>query len=130
MRYLHETKHFGVLLSKGNEELIGYSYADWCSDKTDRRSIVGYVFFLGKAPISWSSTKEPVVALSSCEAKYIAASEATCQAIWLCSLLKELGINQRCKLGLLVGNQSVINLAKHPASHGKSKHIETRFHFI
>ena len=81
MRYLHGTEHFGVLLSKGNEELIGYSDADWCGDKTDQRSTAGYVFFLGKTPISWSSTKEPVVALSSCEAEYIAASEAACQAI-------------------------------------------------
>jgi len=61
--------------------LIGYSDVEWCGDKTDRRSTVGSVFFLGKAPISWSSTKEPVVALSSCEAEYIAASEVACQAI-------------------------------------------------
>ena len=93
MRYLHETEQFGVLLSKGNEELVGYSDADWCGDITDRRSTVGYVFFLGKTPISWSSTKEPVVALSSCEAEYVAAFEVACQAIWLYSLLKELGIN-------------------------------------
>ena len=126
MRYQHETEYFEVLLSKENEELMGYSDADWCGDKIDRRSTAGYVFFLGKAPISWNSTKEPVVALSSCEAEYIAASKAACQAIWLCSL----GINQRCKLRLLVDNQSTINLAKYPASHGKSKHIETRFYFI
>jgi len=130
MRYLHGTEQFGVLLCRGNEELVGYSDADWCGDKTDRRSTAGYVFFLGRTPISWSSTKEPIVALSSCEAEYIAASEAACQAIWLGSLLRELGVNQRCKLRLLVDNQSAINLAKHPTSHGRSKHIETRFHFI
>ena len=130
MRYLHGTEQFGVLLCRGTEELVGYSDADWCGDKTDRRSTAGYVFFLGRTPISWSSTKEPVVALSSCEAEYIAASEAACQAIWLGSLLRELGVNQRCKLRLLVDNQSAINLTKHPTSHGRSKHIETRFHFI
>jgi len=95
MRYLHGTEQFGVLLS--NEELVGYSDADWCGDRTDQRSTAEYMFFLGKTPISWSSTKELVVALSSCEAEYIAASEAACQAIWLCSLLKDLGIKQRCK---------------------------------
>ena len=52
MRYLHGTEQFGVLLSRGNEELVGYPDADWCGDRTDRRSTTGYVFFLGKTPIS------------------------------------------------------------------------------
>ncbi|XP_014501147.1 uncharacterized protein LOC106761996 [Vigna radiata var. radiata] len=87
-------------------------------------------FFLEGAPISWSSTKEPIVALSSCEAEYIAACEATCQAAWLDSLMKELRINVTEKVRLLVDNKSAIDLTKHPTSHGRSKHIETRFHFI
>jgi len=33
-------------------------------------------------------------------------------------------------LTLKIGNKSVISLAKNPISHGRSKHIETRFHFI
>jgi len=60
-----------------------------------------------------------VVALSSCEAKYVAASEACCQAVWLETLLKEF------KVELSSNNKSAIDLAKHPASHGRSKHIET-----
>ena len=45
----------------------------------------------GSTPISWCSKKEPVVALSSCEAEYIAASLSACQAMWLVNLMKELG---------------------------------------
>jgi hypothetical protein len=48
------------------------------------------VFYYGGAPISWCSKKEPVVALSSCEAEYIVASLSTCQAIWLKSLIEEI----------------------------------------
>ena len=95
-----------------------------------RKSTAGYIFFYGGAPISWSSTKEPVVALSSCEAEYIAASEATCQAVWLDALIKELQLEKSGKVKLLVDNKSVIDLAKHPASHGRSTHIETNFHFL
>jgi len=71
-----------------------------------------------------------VVALSSCEAEYIAASKAACQAVWLDALMKELQLEKSCKVKLLVDNKSVIDLAKHLASHGISKHIETKFHFL
>ncbi|KHN31948.1 Copia protein, partial [Glycine soja] len=75
-------------------------------------------------------TANYVTALSSCEAEYIAGTYAACQLVWLESLCLEL----KCKLQkpqkLLIDNRSAINLAKNPVSHGRSKHIETRFHFI
>ncbi|RDX90374.1 Copia protein, partial [Mucuna pruriens] len=80
--------------------------------------------------ISWSSTKEPVVALSSCKAEYIAAFETTCQAVWLDALLGELQEKNLKKVKLLIDNKSAIDLARHLASHGRSKHVETRFHFL
>jgi len=134
MRYVQGTTNFGILFPKGEvdirPDLIGYSDSDWCGDKNDRKSTVGYIFFYEGAPVSWSSTKEPVVALSSCEVEYIAASEAACQAVWLDALMKELQLEKSCKVKLLVDNKSAINLAKHPTSHGRSKHIETKFHFL
>ncbi|RDY13773.1 Copia protein, partial [Mucuna pruriens] len=85
----------------------------------DRKSIARYIFFYGRAPISWSSTKELVVALSSCEVEYIVASETACQVE-----------KNSKKVKLLVDNKSVIDLARHPPSHERSKHIETRFDFL
>jgi len=82
------------------------------------------------ALVSWSSTKEPVVTLSSYEAEYIAASEAACQAVWLDAPMKKLQLEKSCKVKLLVDNKSSIDLARHPTSHGRSKHIETKFHFL
>lgn len=82
------------------------------------------------APISWISKKQPVVALSSCEAEYIAGCYAACQAVWIDSLLNELGVNIQRPIKLMIDNKSAINLAKNPVSHGRSKHIETRFHYI
>jgi hypothetical protein len=69
--------------------LIGFTDASWCSDVDDRRSTVGYMFFINNAPISWCSKKEQVVALSSCEAGYIAASMCATQATWLKTLIEE-----------------------------------------
>ncbi|RDY14617.1 Copia protein, partial [Mucuna pruriens] len=92
LRYVQRTVDFGILFPKeeaaAEPELVGYSDSDWCGDKQDRKSTAGYIFFYGGALISWSSTKEPIVTLSSCEAEYIAASEIACQAVWLDALLE------------------------------------------
>lgn len=71
-----------------------------------------------------------MVALSYCVAEYIAASMCTCQGLWLDALMKELGMKKDVSVKLLIDNRSAIDLAKHPVAHGRSKHIETRFHFL
>lgn len=91
---------------------------------------MGYVFLICGAPVSWCSKKESVVALSTCEAEYIAACSAACQAVWLSTLLRDLKVAIGETVELQVDNKSAIDLAKNPVSHGRSKHIETKFHFI
>jgi uncharacterized OsmC-like protein len=85
------------------------------------------VFLLGGAHIAWSSKKESIVALSSCEAEYIAASLCACQAIWLVNLLDEMMGEDHGTVTVKMDNISSSNLAKNPVAHGKSKHIEMRF---
>lgn len=74
--------------------------------------------------------KQPVIALSSCEAEYIAETFATCQTMWLDSVMKELRCEVIKPLILRIDNKSTISLAKNSISHGISKHINTKFHFI
>ena len=109
---------------------MAYSDSDCGGDVLDRKSIMGHVLLFGGAPISWCSKKQDVVALSTCEAEYIAACSAACQACWLSSLLEELGVVTTDAVKLLVDSKSAIDLAKNPVSHGRSKHIETKFHFL
>lgn len=134
LRYVKGTVNFGVLFPckrrKSEIELLGYSDSDWSGDKEDRKSTASFLFKLGDASISWGSKKESVVALSSCEAEYIAASMCACQALWLDALMRELGMKKEGSVKLLVDNRSAIDLAKHPVAHGRSKHIDTRFHFL
>jgi len=134
LRYIKGTIDFGLLFPYGAQskvnELIRYSDSDWCGDLTDRRSTSSYVFKFNDAAISWCTKKQPVTALSSCEAEYIAGTFATCQTLWLDSVMKELKCEVMRPLTLKIDNKSAISLAKNPISHGKSKHIETIFHFI
>ena len=88
------------------------------------------MFFLGSSPITWESMKQKVVAQSSCEAEYIAAANATCQALWLARVLAEVqGSTPRAPV-LRVDNKSAIALIKNPVLHGQSKHIQMKYHFV
>jgi hypothetical protein len=133
-RYIRGTLDFGLHFPTGTNSkgsvLIGYSDSDWCGDITDRKSTLGYVFKFNNVAISWCTKKQAVTALSSCEAEYIAGTFAACQALWLDSVMKELKCEASKPLLLRIDNKSAISLAKNPISHGRSKHIETKYHFI
>ena len=95
-----------------------------------RRSIGGMVFYLNEGLITWNSHKEKTVALSSCEAKFMAATTAAKQALWLRNLLGEITGTEPKAVSLYVDNSSAIALMKNPVFHGRSKHIDVKFHFI
>jgi hypothetical protein len=71
-----------------------------------------------------------VVALSSCEAEYIATSTASTQALWLVRLLGDLLGRDTRAVELRVDSKSALTLAKNPVFHERSKHIRVRYHFI
>ncbi|WVZ50018.1 hypothetical protein U9M48_001317 [Paspalum notatum var. saurae] len=111
-------------------DLIGYSDSDMGGDIDGRRSTSGMLFFLGGCAIAWQSMKQRIVALSTCEAEYVAVAAACCQAVWLRRLLREVtGEGPRAPV-LRVDNNSAIELAKNPVLHDRSKHIDIRFHYI
>ena len=68
-------------------EMAGYSDANWAGEVGDRKSASGYVFLLGGAAVSWKSTKQTTVALSTAEAEYVALSTTLQETIWLQQLL-------------------------------------------
>nr|KAJ0196411.1 hypothetical protein LSAT_V11C700384790 [Lactuca sativa] len=114
----------------GQKRLIGYSDSSHNVDPDDGRSTTGHIFYHASSPITWCSQKQDTVALSSCEAEFMAATTSACQAIWLQDLLGEIMNKAQEKVILRVDNKSAIELTKNPVFHGRSKHIHTRFHFI
>ena len=76
------------------------------------------------------SKKQKSMALSSAEAEYIAASMASCEAVWLQKLFSELFGFTLDTIMILCDNQSGIRLSENPIFHDRSKHIDIRYHFI
>ncbi|KAJ1268476.1 hypothetical protein BS78_07G138400 [Paspalum vaginatum] len=132
LRYVAGTLNYGLRYERrpGTAQIVGYSDADHGSDIDNRKSTSGTFFFLGNSLISWQSIKQRVVALSSCEAEYIAATPAATQAIWLARLLGELLGREPEAVELKVDSKSALALAKNPVFHERRKHIHIRYHFI
>lgn len=87
-------------------------------------------FYLNESLITWVSQKQKCVALSSCEAEFMAAAAAACQGVWLRNLLNQITNLKHSPVVIYIDNKSAIDLAKNPVFHGRSKHIDVRYHFI
>jgi hypothetical protein len=105
--------------------LVGYSDSDHAGDIDTSKSTSGILFFVN-CLISWQSVKQQVVALSSCEAEYIAASTASTQALWLVRLLNDLLDRDTGAVELRLDSKSALALAKNLIFHERSKHIRVR----
>ena len=131
LMYLQKTKSHGLTFRKqGKMQVIGHCDSDHNGCVDTRRSTTGYVMKLGGGSISWCSRRQKTVALSSCEAEYMAACEATREATWEAKLLKELGYNGVCPIEIRSDSQSAIALIDNPVFHDKTKHIAAKYHFV
>ena len=131
LRYLKGTSNHGLLYKKASSSnCVGYSDSDWAGDTDDRKSTSGYVFLVGDTAITWKSKKQSCVALSTAEAEYIALSQAAQEALWLRQLATDLQDEQQQPTVIYEDNQATICMSKNPQSHGKSKHIEIKYHFV
>jgi hypothetical protein len=88
------------------------------------------LFSFGSGTISWSSKKQPIVALSSMEAKYRGTTIVTCEIIWLQKLLSDLGQSVNAPIVIYCDNINNILLANNLVYHVRTKHIEVHYHFI
>ncbi|XP_049400004.1 secreted RxLR effector protein 161-like [Solanum stenotomum] len=131
LRYIKGTADYGIWFKREEKrQLMGYSDSDWARSVDDMKNTSGYAFTLGSGMVSWNSKKQEVVAQSSAEAEYIAAVGATNQALWLRKILRDLEQNDIEATIIKVDNKSAISMAKNPVQHGRSKHINVKFHAI
>ncbi len=132
-RYLQGSQHHQLVYGCNGgrpHPLYGYSDSDWGNDSNDRRSFTGWVFLLHDAAISWQSCKQPTVALSSVEAEYMAATQATREAVWWRAFLTELGMPPTAATVIHSDSQGAIALSKNPEHHKRTKHIDIQHHYV
>jgi len=123
LRYLRGTKDIGLVFHKNHNtcsNIVGYVNSNYAGDLDKRRSQIRYVFMLFGSAISWKTTLQSTIALSTTEAEYMAAAEAVKEAIWLRSLVDNLGLKQ----------DITIHLSKNQMYHERTKHIDVRYHFL
>ena len=130
LRYIRGTIDMKLCYRNEGDFIVkGYVDADYAGDMDKRRSTTGMVFTVGGNPVSWRSSLQDVVALSSTESEYIALSEASKEAVWLRGLMNELGFDQGA-VSVYCDSQSAIALAKNAVFHGRTKHMQVKYHFI
>ena len=133
LRYLQGSKGLKLTYTKeASYALVGESDADWSADLNDRKSMTGYYFkHNGRgAALSWGVKKQATVALSSSDAEYQDMTAAVQEAFYLKQLLVDFGIQQKHPIAIGEDNQSCIKLCQNPVMRKRTKHIETKFHFI
>jgi len=131
LRYIKHTLQCGIFYeTKSQLQVHGYTNADWAGNVSNRRSTSGFMFSFGSGAISWSSKKQPPVALLSTEAEYRGAAIVACEVVWLQKLLSDLGQLMDAPVVIYCDNISSILLTNNPVYHARTKHIEVHYHFI
>ena len=74
--------------------------------------------------------KQPTVSRSSTEAEYKALANGAAEAIWIDSVLTELGVPRQRTPILWCDNLGATYLTANPVFHARTKHIEIDFHFV
>ena len=130
--YLSKTKDLGIIYSKDENinYISGYCDADYAGDIASAKSTSGYIFYIANGPITWKSKLQSIIAQSTTEAEYIAINIAAKEAVYIKSLLKELGYYKQNKLPLYTDNNGALLLAKNPVFHERTKHIAVKYYYI
>ena len=137
-RYLQGTKDYALVFRQPvavpapSNALVGFSDSSWGDDLDKRRSSGGYIFQLYGNSITWSSKLQKCIALSSCEAEYVAIASACREGLWMCNLLDSLQLfkDQQIVLHLFGDNQGSLKLGHNQSYHTDTKHIAIKYHFI
>lgn len=133
-RYLKGTLDYKLTYSPSpspsSELFLTYTDADHAGNPDTGRSTSGYLVKMGTGAISWQSRLQSIVALSTTEAEYVAATTAGQEILFLRNLLHSFGYKFDSPSTLYIDNQSALQVAKNPEHHGRMKHLDLRFYWL
>ena len=131
-RYLKGTINIGLVFDRkggATSSIIDYVDSDYAGDLDNRKSLLAYMFTLSGCTISWKSTLQSTIILSTTEAEYMTITEAIKEAIWLRGLVSDFGLHQEGTV-IFCDSQRVIHLTKNQIYHERTKYIDVRYHFV
>jgi hypothetical protein len=129
--YIKGTITLGLQLHRAATlQLSAYTDADWAGCSNTRLSTSRFDVFLGDLLVSWSSKRQTTVSRSSAEAEYRGIANAVAECSWLRHRLGELHCNVNGATIAYCDNVSSVYMARNPAHHRRTKHIELDVHFI
>jgi hypothetical protein len=132
VQYLLSTKNLGLKyrMTPGKPSIpISYSDSDWAGDLRDRKSVTGFVVVMNGAAISWRSRKQTVVAKSTAEAEYVAASACASEVLWFRNIFHEMNRPLEAT-ELHVDNQAAMQMTENEVHHSRTKSIAIPVHHI
>ncbi|GJZ96418.1 hypothetical protein Tco_0668752 [Tanacetum coccineum] len=121
--------------AKPESELKVTCYADtgFQTDKDDTKSESGYVFILNGRAVDWKSAKQSTTAMSSTVAEYIAAAEASMEAVWMRKFINGLGdviTSNKRHMEIICDNAPAIAITNDPGIMRGARHYQRKYHYI
>jgi len=110
--------------------LKAFCDSDFAGDVDNRKSITGFIIYICGCPIAWRSKGQKNVTLSSTEAEYVAISEVAQEILFIAGILKFMDIEIEFPIIVNVDNIGAIYLAQTATTGNRTKHIDTRYHFV
>lgn len=136
VRYLVGTKHMGLSLG-GRDQTISVYHDTSFASQPGRKSVSGFVLFIGESPAIWGSKKQELVTLSTGEAEYVGLTPAAKNILWMHKLVVDLqewlrlpGIYPHSPTVLFTDSENAEAIARDSVFHERTKHISIKYHFI
>jgi len=134
IKFVAQTKERRLVLHPNKKEptweLKAFSDSDFAGDTETRKSVSGFVIYLCGVAISWRSKGQKSVSLSSTEAEYMAISEVAMEILYIVGILKFLSVPLKYPIEVQVDNIGAVYLSKNATTGNRTKHIDTRYHFV
>ncbi|GKE91547.1 hypothetical protein Tco_1572642, partial [Tanacetum coccineum] len=134
LKYLRNTKDMFLVYggdTKRELRVSCYTDAGYLTDADDLKSQTGYVFVLNGGVIDWKSTKQSIFATSSTDAEYIAAFDASKEAVWTRKFIFRLGVlTIEEPINMYCNSTGAIAIAKDHEVIKGARHFHAKVHYL
>ena len=115
LRYVAGTLRNGITYARQKYDMMkdntmhiiieGYCDSDYTNDPEQRKSTTVYVFTLAEGAVAWMSRSQLIIAISTAEAEYVAACEASMEAMAEYNILQDI-LPPHCQIKLRIGKDN------------------------